>query len=63
MYRVILKRIGTDERITLADGLINQKLAEERRKMWRRALGNNWKVERRPGLDTLDCLGLTVEKY
>jgi hypothetical protein len=63
MYRVILKRIGSEERITLADGL-SQKLAEERRKMWRRALGNNnWKVERRPGLDTLDCLGLTVEKY
>lgn len=63
MYQVVLKNLKTGERLVI-DELTTLKLAEERRKGWRRALGGSkaWHVDRRPGLDTIDHLGLKVEQ-
>lgn len=62
-YAVVLKSLKTDgERIVLSDDATSMKFAEERRKNWRSVLGGKrWIVDRRPGLDTLDHLGLTIE--
>jgi hypothetical protein len=62
-YAVILKSLkAEDERIVL-DTAISREHAELQRKNWRRVLGNkNWTVNRRPGLDTLDHLALTIEE-
>jgi hypothetical protein len=63
-YRVILKSLKVSgEVIVLSDGWRSEKAAEESRVMWRRVLGGNkaWVVNRRPGLDTLDHLGLAVD--
>ena len=63
MYLVILKSIKhDDERIVIASAATKES-AEYYRKQWRRLLGGkHWIVDRRPGLDTLDLLGLTVVK-
>jgi len=63
-YRVILKSLKVPEQIIILDDGINSlEYAEQVRKNWRRALGNkNWTVDRRPGLDTLDHLGLKIEQ-
>lgn len=60
---VILKSLKVGgERIVL-DSATSLKHAEEQRKNWRRVLGNkHWTIDRRPGLDTLDHLALTIEK-
>jgi hypothetical protein len=60
-YRVILKSLKADERIVL-DECPTLVYAQQQRKNWRRVLGGkNWTVDRRPGLDSLDHLGLTIE--
>jgi hypothetical protein len=63
-FRVILKSLKVEgERITLSNGAMTREYAEQQRKNWRRALGNkHWKIDRRPGLDTLDHIALTIEK-
>jgi hypothetical protein len=63
-YRLILKSLKhTEERITLNSGIQTRDYAEIQRKNWRTILGTKrWIVDRRPGLDTLDHLALTVEK-
>jgi hypothetical protein len=61
-YVVVLKSLkNTDEVITLSEATSREN-AEAIRKNFRRILGGkNWTVDRRPGLDTLDMLALTVE--
>lgn len=54
-WAVILKNLNLPgERITLGGGYPTRDHAEAVRK--------NWAVDRRPGLDTLDNLALTVEQ-
>jgi hypothetical protein len=62
-YVVVLKSSkNPKERITLSEGT-NRTNAEYHRTQWRRVIGGkNWTINRRPGLDTLDHLCLTVEK-
>lgn len=63
-YAVILKSLKVDgEQIVLSDDSTSIAHAEERRRAWRKVLGNkHWTVNRRPGLDTLDHLGLKIEE-
>ena len=62
-YSVVLGNLkNPDEHITLTTCSTFEN-AEHGRKAWRKVLGNrNWIVDRRPGLDTLDHLTLTIEK-
>lgn len=63
-YRVILKSLSGNGQVVLASQIKSEAFAIERKAQWRKALGGkNWTVDRRPGLDTLDDLALTVEKY
>ena len=61
-FYVVLKHIHDEkQRIVLSEcaSLVNARMLQ---KNWRSLLGGkNWITERRPGLDTLDNLGLTVE--
>jgi hypothetical protein len=61
MYFVILKSLKAEgEQIVLGEAT-SKEHAELVRKQWRRVLGGkNWTIERRPGLDTLDHLGLKI---
>lgn len=63
-FVVVLKSLKDDsERIVLSEPG-SREYAEDQRKNWRCTLGGKaWTVERRPGLDTLDCLGLKIEPY
>jgi hypothetical protein len=63
-FRVILKSLkAPDEIIVLADDARSRAHAEQQRKQWRLVLGNKrWNIDRRPGLDTLDHLALTIEE-
>ena len=62
MFTVVLKSLKVEgERIVL-DTCSTRVHAEQQRKNWRRVLGaKHWTVDRRPGLDTLDHLALTIE--
>lgn len=62
VFVVVLKSLKVEgQRIVLDTG--SQQYAEQQRKNWRRVLGNkHWTIDRRPGLDTLDHLALTIEK-
>jgi hypothetical protein len=62
-YILVLKSLKVEgERIVLSDTATSREHAEQQRKQWRRVLGNkNWTIDRRPGLDTLDHLGLKIE--
>ena len=62
-YCVILKSLNNpEEQITLS-AEIDKTNAEQSRRSWRRILGDKrWKIDRRPGLDTLDHLALTIIK-
>lgn len=62
-YAVILKSLKVEEeKIVLSDDSTSMAHAEERRRAWRRVLGNKqWTIDRRPGLDTLDHLALKIE--
>jgi hypothetical protein len=61
-FRVILKSLKAEEKIVLSSGSGSRQHAEQMRQNWRKALGNkNWQIDRRPGLDTLDHLALTIE--
>jgi hypothetical protein len=63
-FAVVLKNLkAPDERIVLSNDATTLPHAEEQRKNWRRVLGNkNWTINRRPGLDTLDHLTLSIEQ-
>jgi hypothetical protein len=63
-YRVILRSLkNPDEMITLNSDATSLDFAQQQRKMWRKALGDKkWTQDRRPGLDTLDHLTLSIEK-
>jgi len=63
-YKVVLKSLKRPgEKLTLSNDASTREAAENQRKLWRKALGNkNWMIDRRPGLDTLDHLALTIEK-
>jgi hypothetical protein len=60
-FQLILKSLkDSSERIVLCT-VSSEANAQAMRKQWRRLLGNRqWTVDRRPGLDTLDHLALTV---
>lgn len=61
MYRVVLKSLDAEDQYIILADAPNRKDAEAKRKMWRKVLGNKyWNIDRRPGLDTLDHLALTV---
>jgi hypothetical protein len=62
-FQVILKSLKAEgERIVL-DTAVSREFAEQQRRNWRRVLGNkHWKIDRRPGVDTLDHLALTIER-
>jgi hypothetical protein len=60
MYKVILKMAGVPDFIVL-DERTTKDSAEAHRVMWRKVLGGkNWTINRRPGIDTIDNLCLTV---
>jgi len=62
-YKVILKNLKNEaEQITLSH-CTSLEFAEQAHLNWRKALGNKWTIERRPGVDTIaDILALKVEK-
>lgn len=59
-FKVILKNLNHPEQVIVLHECATGTIAQEYRKAWRRNLGNRWTVDRRPGLDTLDFLALTV---
>lgn len=62
MFYVVLKNVHNEcEQIVLSKASTRIG-AEDSRRTWRRLLGGDkrWVIERRPGLDTLDHLGLTI---
>jgi hypothetical protein len=62
-FAVVLKSLkAPEERIVLSNDATTLASAQQQRRNWRKVLGNkNWTVERRPGLDTLDHLTLSIE--
>lgn len=62
-YILILKSLNAEnERIVLSTWA-DLASAGQARRNWRRVLGGkHWHVDRRPGLDTLDHLALTIEE-
>jgi hypothetical protein len=62
-FAVVLKSLkAPEERIVLSNDATTLTSAQQQRRNWRKVLGNkNWTVERRPGLDTLDHLTLSIE--
>jgi heme-degrading monooxygenase HmoA len=61
-YAVILKNLKTDDERIVLSKWTSRENAEQARKQWRKVLGGkNWTIDRRPGLDTLDHLALTIE--
>jgi len=61
-YTVILKSLSNPTQWIILAEETTKANAEEMRKRWRKTLGGKaWTVDRRPGLDTLDNLALTVE--
>lgn len=61
LYRIVLKSLEAEDQYIILDDALTRKDAEAKRKMWRTALGNKrWSIDRRPGLDTLSHLALTV---
>ena len=62
-WEVILKNIKDPRQFIVLSEATTKENAEYYRRSWRKLLGGkNWTVERRPGLDTIDYLGLTVRK-
>lgn len=63
-FEVVLKSLkAPDERVVLSSDATTLVNAQQQRKNWRRVLGNkNWTIDRRPGLDTLDHLTLSIEQ-
>lgn len=62
MFKVVLKNLKHPEQIIVLDEHATCEGAEQLRKNWRTVLGGkNWTVNRRPGLDTLHQLALSVE--
>lgn len=60
-FKVILKSLNSPEQQIVLGEYVTNKNAEEGRKNWRNILGGKrWIIDRRPGLDTLDHLALTV---
>ena len=63
-YHVVLKNLVTNQSMVIdphTGGYTSKGIAEQYRKSLRRVLGGkHWTVDRRPGLDTLDHLALTV---
>ena len=60
-YQVVLKNLKAENEIIVLVEATTPEVAQEFRRNWRRVLGGKrWTVERRPGLDTLDHLALTV---
>jgi hypothetical protein len=62
-FVVVLKSLkNADEKIVLSE-VNTMANAQYYRRQWRRLLGGgHWTIDRRPGLDTLDFLALTVER-
>lgn len=61
-YLVLLKNLKLPEQIITLEECSTKEHAEQQRKVWRKLLGGkHWTVDRRPGLDTLDHLALTIE--
>jgi hypothetical protein len=61
-FNIILLNLKTDQKLIL-DTTTSKENAEHGRKSWRNVLGGKrWTVNRYPGLDTLDHLGLTIEE-
>jgi hypothetical protein len=62
-YSVVLRNLKNETEEIVLDTCANENNAEQQRKNWRRVLGNkNWTINRRPGLDTLDHLTLSIRK-
>jgi hypothetical protein len=63
-YKVVLRSLkNPNEMITLNSDSVSLDGAQQQRRMWRKALGDKkWTQDRRPGLDTLDHLTLSIEK-
>ena len=63
-FQVILKNWQAEGQEIVLSEEANQKNAEDSRRRWRKLLGGNrsWVIDRRPGLDTLYLLALTVRK-
>lgn len=62
-YKLILKNLKyPTETLTLSQSTTPEH-AEQMRKDWRKVLGDkHWTINRRPGLDTLDHLAMTIIK-
>lgn len=62
MFYVVLKSVTDENQRIVLSKCGTKANAEDMKKSWRRLLGGkNWILDRRPGLDTLDHLGLTIE--
>jgi hypothetical protein len=63
MYQVVLKNITKEDEVIVLSECSTLASAQENRKNWRRILGGkHWTIDRRPGLDTLDHLAITIRK-
>lgn len=61
IFQVLLKNLEDEKQFIILEECAYHSSAELARKKWRRVLGNkSWTVDRRPGLDTLDHLVLTI---
>lgn len=62
-YEVVLKSLEPKDGKIVLSSNGTMKGAEESKKLWRKALGEkHWTINRRPGVDTLEHLVLTIEK-
>ena len=60
-YKVILKSLKDSSEVVSLTDWTTEESANQLHKRWRKLLGGrNWTENRRPGLDTLDHLALTV---
>lgn len=59
-YHVILFNLLDDSEFITISKHTTKTSAEESRRILRNALGNHWVVDRRPGIDTFDNLGIMV---
>lgn len=62
-YLVILKSLTREGEKIILDEFSSFEAAKAAQKTWRQTLGGKrWTIDRRPGLDTIGHLALTVEK-
>jgi len=61
-YQLVLKSLKAEDQFIVLQEMSTREGAELARKQWRKVLGGDkkWDINRRPGLDTLDFLALSI---